>query len=861
MHISLDSALGRQRRLNSVGESVLQIAPNAAAAYSLRSLTGGDPKVVRVRRASDNGERDFTGSEITSGEMVSWVNQQVIKPLDIQALEADGRTGDFLIAKAAYALRSLGTRQATLAATGDTVARADDKFVAQVRRNVNGDLKSFTATEVTDGTLTSFVNESFTSSLPLDVSGSASAAYGLRNLSSTYSGNVVEVRRSSDDTTQNFTATEITDGTLLAFVGTGGSDNGHVKTWYDQSGNSRDAVQATAASQPKIVDAGVLVTDRDGKLALNGKGAKLDLPTNAPMLSTDGTYSLFAVVDFDDQRNGNDNFNNILRFDSTTAGGAASARKPLVYLDQTSGALTATSPSFNSGSVNYTLAETLSVQLFANIANPTLSTGNNTAYADGALVGSANTATSVNTNNLLSSSSRIFENQETTVTHFLSEVIYYPSDQSDKRRAIEESISGHYGITLGSFNRDGFVKTWYDQSVTNEAGDTATGNHAVQATAASQPKIVSAGTLLNELDFDGTDDNFELTSVLGMTSAGAIFSVAESGGGDDKLILDNRDGGVDGFRLLRLSNDLEYRWQSATVDTGTNLGTNTKFIAFANHDGSNASAAVNGATATTTSDTSSISVAATPRIGARSFTSASSFWDGTVNELIIYASDQTANRTAIEANIGEAYSITGIPAYDDEVDGFVETWYDQSGNSKDAVQATAGSQPKIVSAGSLLNELLFEGSQVFDSITLSDSAQPNSIFTVSNTNVASQTRGIYGTNSTQAGYYRSSNKHAIFSTGTGSATLEGAAYVADRDYLRFDLFNGASSVLGVDGNTTSGTTGNAELDRLDIGDSTLGGVSPLNGGIKELILYASDQSANRAALETNIAAEYGITLS
>ena len=43
MHVSLDSALGRQRRLNSVGESVLQIAPSAAAAYSLRSLTGGDP--------------------------------------------------------------------------------------------------------------------------------------------------------------------------------------------------------------------------------------------------------------------------------------------------------------------------------------------------------------------------------------------------------------------------------------------------------------------------------------------------------------------------------------------------------------------------------------------------------------------------------------------------------------------------------------------------------------------------------------------------------------------------------------------------------------------------------------------------
>ena len=157
MHVSLDSALGRQRRLNSVGESVLQIAPNAAAAYSLRSLTGGSPKVVRVRRASDNGERDFTSAEINSGEMVSWVNQQTIAPLDIKELEADGRTGDFLIAKAAYSLRSLGTRQATITSSGDTDGDTSGKFVVQVRRSSDDALKSFTAAEITDGTLLAFV--------------------------------------------------------------------------------------------------------------------------------------------------------------------------------------------------------------------------------------------------------------------------------------------------------------------------------------------------------------------------------------------------------------------------------------------------------------------------------------------------------------------------------------------------------------------------------------------------------------------------------------------------------------------------------------------------------------------------------
>jgi hypothetical protein len=44
---------------------------------------------------------------------------------------------------------------------------------------------------------------------------------------------------------------------LLSFVGNG---NGFVRTWYDQSGNGRNATQATLVNQPQIVASGAVIT-------------------------------------------------------------------------------------------------------------------------------------------------------------------------------------------------------------------------------------------------------------------------------------------------------------------------------------------------------------------------------------------------------------------------------------------------------------------------------------------------------------------------------------------------------------------------------------------------------------------------
>lgn len=94
----------------------------------------------------------------------------------------------------------------------------------------------------------------------LDTYSGAAAAYSLRKLSSTYTGDAIRVRRSSDNTEQNigFDGSGNLDTTALTtFVG---ANNGFVTTWYDQSGNSRNVTQSIAAYQPRIVNSGVVDT-------------------------------------------------------------------------------------------------------------------------------------------------------------------------------------------------------------------------------------------------------------------------------------------------------------------------------------------------------------------------------------------------------------------------------------------------------------------------------------------------------------------------------------------------------------------------------------------------------------------------
>jgi len=284
MHISLDSALGRQRRLNSVGESVLQIAPNAKAAYSLRSLTGGDPKVVRVRRdtgggAGDNDEEDFTASGISSGALVD-------------------------------------------------------------------------------------------------------------------------------------------------FVGSG--NDGFVETWYDQSGNSNDAVQATAGSQPKIVNAGALNTS--GGLEFDGSDDFFSLTTQFSFQNKAGC--VFSVQD------GQTSPNDFTIGNSSSSRGVG-FRNILTRWFYTTGAIDIDNSSPPSG-----------LALFTALHDGTTNDPNVKAFVNGSLIvdgspdanqGEANVSTGANQ----IGARRALSFLEGTV----KEIIIYDTDQTNNRAALETEIISHYGIS------------------------------------------------------------------------------------------------------------------------------------------------------------------------------------------------------------------------------------------------------------------------------------------------------------------------------------------------------------------------------------------------------------------------------
>ena len=269
----------------------------------------------------------------------------------------------------------------------------------------------------------------------LDEFQGAAAAYSLRKLSKDTT-NVVRVRRSSDDTEQDFTAAQVSDGSLTTFCGAG---DGFVATWYDQSGNSNDATQATTTAQPQIVDSGALVTG-----GLDFGVVDKFLQFNTDIAQDVGYFQAFSVTTRIDTAT------SVGRLLSVSIGTGSSARILL-------GSDNSTANRFRIG------GRRLDADSFADFASDTnhgtterlitgfwnFSDADIFLYQDGTEVASSTSfQTAGNTSNTAS--------QDTSSTGIgclsyrgnVNEIVIYATDQSANRTSIETNIADAYGITL-----------------------------------------------------------------------------------------------------------------------------------------------------------------------------------------------------------------------------------------------------------------------------------------------------------------------------------------------------------------------------------------------------------------------------
>gem|GEM_PF-2514777 len=119
---------------------------------------------------------------------------------------------------------------------------------------------------------------------PLNLGANTAAAYSLRRLSNCYTGAAIKVRRSSDNSTQDISFTNLGDLDTIALKSFVGTSTAYVNTWYDQSSFGMDVTQNTNMMQPIIVKAGVIQR--------LGNNVAIYFDSTTLVYSTSGSYRL-----------------------------------------------------------------------------------------------------------------------------------------------------------------------------------------------------------------------------------------------------------------------------------------------------------------------------------------------------------------------------------------------------------------------------------------------------------------------------------------------------------------------------------------------------------------------------------------
>jgi hypothetical protein len=281
----------------------------------------------------------------------------------------------------------------------------------------------------------------------LDVYPNAAAAYSLRKLRSAYTGSAIRVRRASDNTEQNigFTALGGLDTTTLTSFCSG--TNGFVKTWYDQSGNGRDATQTTAANQPQIVSSGSVIL-QNSKPCLDFDGSNDTLRNlNSTILLRERSFAFVGVQDITQIDAGiisfkpsgaNNDFNSSDTFVFSTANGFVSPTRAYKIEGSTSGSYGLQK--------NGTGSDVLAYGLYLE----TKTSGEGKIYQNSTLQATDNSFTEFDISNTqgynLGSRNRASSIIDNYFNGKFQEFIYWEQNNITNRTGIETNINSFYSI-------------------------------------------------------------------------------------------------------------------------------------------------------------------------------------------------------------------------------------------------------------------------------------------------------------------------------------------------------------------------------------------------------------------------------
>jgi len=151
--------------------------------------------------------------------------------------------------------------------TAYTTQPADDETFANSKTALLAGLSDTDGTANTRGTLpvSLKMERTLVPNLLLDDYSGAAAAYSVRKLRAAYTGDAMRIREDSGNTETDIgfdSNGDLDTAAIKSFCDAAGTGvNGYVVTWYDQSGNGRDASQSTTSSQPEIYDGSAVFTE------------------------------------------------------------------------------------------------------------------------------------------------------------------------------------------------------------------------------------------------------------------------------------------------------------------------------------------------------------------------------------------------------------------------------------------------------------------------------------------------------------------------------------------------------------------------------------------------------------------------